>query len=113
MILWQPSSEQIQRANITALIQRVEQQEGESFKDFHSFYDWTIHHPEIFWGAVWDFCGIISSRPHACVLRDPHLMPGASWFPGARLNFAENLLRYQDGRTALVFWMRVFGDLKL
>ena len=69
-----------------------------------SCYRWSIEKPEEFWQSVWDFCGIVASRPAENVVVDFDRFPGARWFPGARLNFAENLLRHRDDRRALVFW---------
>ena len=56
-----------------------------------------------FWAAMWEFGGIQASRTYDAVLDDVHHFPGAKWFEGARLNFAENLLRYRDDRPALIF----------
>ena len=63
-----------------------------------------MENPEIFWNEVWDSCGVIASRKGSTVLVDGDKMPGARWFPEARLNFAENLLRRGDRGDALVFW---------
>ena len=71
--------------------------------DYQSLYEWSIAHPEQFWAAMWDFGGIIASRRWDEVLVGGGRMPGAKWFTGARLNFAENLLRYRDDREAIVF----------
>ena len=104
MKLWEPSADQIKNAQITALMERIGQQFALEFADFQSFYDWTIREPEHFWEAVWEFFGIISSQPYSRVLEKGREMHEAKWFPGARLNFAENLLRYRDEQTAIVFW---------
>jgi acetoacetyl-CoA synthetase len=69
-----------------------------------ALYTWSVKEPAKFWDAVWDFCGIIGSRPSPVVLADSATMPGARWFPGAQLNFAQNLLRHTDDRSACVFW---------
>lgn len=60
------------------------------------------HIPE-FWDPFWKFADIIASKRYDEMVSDPSLMPGAKWFFGAELNFAENLLRYRDDRTALIF----------
>ena len=101
MKLWEPSEEQIQKANLTRF---MEQYFSESFDDYHEFYAWSVREPERFWAAVWDFCGIIASRSYSSILCDAHKMPGARWFPDSHLNFAENLLRFRDDHTAIVFW---------
>ena len=64
---------------------------------------WSIEQPEEFWSAVWDFCEVIGEKG-SVVLRDGDRMPGAQWFPEARLNFAENLLTRRDDSEAIVSW---------
>ena len=71
---------------------------------YPALYDWSVEKPEEFWQALWEFGGVVASQPWDRVVDDFHLLPGARWFPEARLNFAENLLRYRDDRRALVFW---------
>ncbi len=86
---------------MTAFIDWVNQT-GLSINDYASLYQWSIDHPDHFWSCFWDFSGIISSCKWDRVVDDLDAMPGASWFPGARLNFAENLLQYKDDRTAII-----------
>jgi acetoacetyl-CoA synthetase len=102
--VWIPSRQQFTRANLTAFIESLRQQGNPEVSDFPALYQWSIDHPDRFWEAVWAFTNIIASRPHSCVVKGFPQMPGAKWFPDARLNFAENLLRYRDDRLALVFW---------
>ena len=104
MKLWEPTADQARSAKLTQFIGQLECQQSVSFDDYHAFYDWTIREPELFWEAVWNFCGIVASQTYSHVISDRHKMPGARWFPGSRLNFAENLLRFCDDRPALVFW---------
>jgi len=101
--LWQPSPERIARANLTAFRRRVRERTAPQVTDFASLYRWSVERPEQFWSAVWDFCEVRGTRPPGPVLIDGDRMPGARWFPGARLNFAENLLRRRDTGEALVF----------
>ncbi|UHQ57143.1 acetoacetate--CoA ligase [Microbulbifer sp. YPW16] len=70
-------------------------------EDYHALHQWSVDHREEFWKLLWDETGVIASERGDTVLENDE-MPGARWFPGARLNFAENLLRYRDDRTALV-----------
>ncbi len=86
---------------MTAFIDWVNQT-GLSINDYASLYQWSIDYPDHFWSCFWDFSGIISSCKWDRVVDDLDAMPGASWFPGARLNFAENLLQYEDDRTAII-----------
>jgi acetoacetyl-CoA synthetase len=73
------------------------------FANYDQLYQWSVTDIADFWAAVWDFLQIKVSRPYDQVVDDLSKMPGARWFPGARLNFAENLLQYRDDKTALVF----------
>ncbi|MEO8159689.1 MAG: acetoacetate--CoA ligase [Betaproteobacteria bacterium] len=103
-ILWQPSKERITRSNITAFIKLVNKRWQAGVADSNALYEWSVSQPEQFWTSVWDFCGVIAEERGERVLVDGEKMPGAQWFPDARLNFAENLLRRRDGETAMVFW---------
>ena len=97
--LWKPSPERTGNALMTDFFQYV----GLSGVAYSEAHRWSIERPEEFWSAVWDFCGVVGEKG-TVVLRDGDRMPGAQWFPEARLNFAENILRRYDGSEALVFW---------
>jgi len=71
-------------------------------EDYQALWQWSVDHPAAFWDAVWKFCDVRASREPEGVLADGRRMPGARWFPGARLNFAENLLRFRDSSPALI-----------
>ncbi len=101
--LWEPSPERIQQSNMVRFINHVNETYGKDFSSFPSLYRWSVENIAQFWAAMWDFAGIKASIPYETVVDDPFKMPGAKWFSGARLNFAENLLRYRDERTAIVF----------
>ena len=102
--LWQPSRERIERANLTAFIRDARQRWNVGVSDFPSLYKWSVTEPEHFWHSVWSFCKVIGARGNGPVLTGGDRMPGAKWFPEARLNFAENLLRRRDRAPAIVFW---------
>ena len=74
------------------------------FADYDALYQWSIEQPEHFWREVWSFCDVIGEGPGNVTVEHRERMPGARWFPQARLNFAENLLRRRDHAPALVFW---------
>ncbi len=95
--LWRPSPE---RAAQT-LMARFMAEAGH--RDYAALHRWSVEHSEDFWNRVWDFAGVRGTRG-ARTLVDGDRMPGAKWFPDARLNFAENLLRDRDGSDAIVFW---------
>jgi acetoacetyl-CoA synthetase len=101
--IWCPSQERVRAANMTRFMDLVNDRHGTSFTGYEELYRWSIAELSAFWADVWDFCGIIASRPFHDVIDDPAKMPGARWFSCARLNFAENLLRYRDERTAIIF----------
>lgn len=100
--LWTPDRARIEQANITHFMQRMGEQSGRSLNNYDELYAWSIEQPEAFWRGVWDFCGIIGDQGEGPTLIDGDKMPGAKFFPQARLNFAENLLRYRDDRVAIL-----------
>ena len=101
--LWSPSPEQIRDSNLTRFIQYVNQRFAKKFSTYDDLYEWSVTEIADFWKTWWDFAEVRASRECDTVIDDPKRMPGASWFIGAQLNFTENLLRYRDGQTALVF----------
>jgi len=100
--LWIPSDERIQEANLTKFIALVNKKHGLKIRSYAELHRWSVDKVSDFWSAAWDFTGIISSRRFDRVVDDISKFPGARWFVGARLNFAENLLRHRDERIALV-----------
>jgi len=103
-MLWAPSRKQVEQANMTRFIKYVNERYGKRFSNYYDeLYFWSVDAIPDFWAAMWDFLGIIHSKSYEQVVDDPHKMPGAKWFKGAELNFAENLLRYRDNQTALIF----------
>ena len=102
-ILWQPTEEQIAASNMNRFMQFVNDKYGTDFSDYPAMWDWSVDRISDFWAAMWEFLDIQASVPYKSVIDDPAKMPGAKWFEGARLNFAENMLRYRDDRPALVF----------
>jgi acetoacetyl-CoA synthetase len=74
-----------------------------NFEEYGELHDWSIRNLPEFWADMWQVAEIVTSREYDSVIDDTNRMPGAKWFAGARLNFAENLLRYRDDSTAIVF----------
>ena len=101
--LWVPSEERRKQANITRFIEQVNAWYGLNISSYADLYRWSVESIPDFWAAIWDFVGIKSSQRYDLVVDDLTKFPGAKWFPGARLNFAENLLRYRDDRLAFIF----------
>lgn len=103
-LLWQPSGERIKRTNMFRFMGFINHKYGKTIEDYASLYDWSINNIKDFWASWWEFAEIIASVPFSAVIDDVTKMPGAKWFAGAELNFAENLLRYRDAHKALVFY---------
>ncbi len=101
--LWIPSVERKEKANITNFIDTVNRRRQNDFKTYADLYQWSVEQIPDFWAELWDFAEIKYSRRFDTVVDDLSRFPGARWFPGRGLNFAENLLRYRDNRTALIF----------
>jgi len=100
--LWSPTTRRKREANINRFMRLIRQERDPGVRDYESLYDFSIDSPKAFWRAVWEFGGVVGSAGSRTVEHFERL-PGASWFPDASLNFAENLLRYRDDRDALVF----------
>jgi len=102
-VLWEPKPDAIAKANMTRFIRHINERYQTSFSNYNELYEWSVDNIADFWASLWDFLGIIHSKGYDQVVDDPEKMPGASWFSGAHLNFAENLLRFRDDHTALIF----------
>ena len=101
--LWQPSAERIARSQLAQFTAFVKARFPEAeVSDYQQLHQWSITATEDFWRSIWDYCDVISSRSSERVVTDRDRMPGASWFPEAQLNFAENLLRRRGDSTAIV-----------
>ena len=88
---------------MTRFMEYVGKRHNIRFSGYFDLYDWSIDHIPEFWADVWGFVGITASKTYDKVVEDLERFPGTDWFPGAELNFAENLLRYRDERSAFVF----------
>ena len=95
--LWQPNPNTVGDTRMAMFMQAM------GHGRYADLWQWSIDQPEVFWSKLWDFCGAIGDKGQT-VLRDGDRMPGARWFPEARLNYAENLLKNRDEGEALVFW---------
>ena len=102
-LLWQPTGERIKKTGMYRFMEAVNARYGKAFKSYDDLYRWSVSDIPAFWSAMWDYEEVIYSRPYTEVVDDVHRLPGARWFEGARLNFAENLLRCRDDRIALSF----------
>ena len=101
-LLWTPSPDQVAGANLTAFTGWLGRERGLRFDGYGALWRWSVTDLEAFWQAVWDYFGIAASTPPDRVL-DGRAMPGARWFPGARLNYAQHVLRSErPGTDALL-----------
>ena len=102
-MLWKPSEQRIKSSNMYKFMQFINERHGTEFQEYMPLYRWSVESIPEFWAAFWDYAEIKCSKTYDTVVDDLTRMPGAKWFQGARLNFAENLLRYRDEHTALIF----------
>jgi acetoacetyl-CoA synthetase len=101
--LWEPSEERIKSTNMYRFMTRVNETFNKNFTDYTGLWEWSVQNLEDFWALAWDFLDIKASVPYEQVIQNKDKMPGAKFFTGSKLNFAENLLRCKDDRTALIF----------
>ncbi len=102
-LLWKPTEERIRNTNMHQYMQYVNQHYSKDFKSYDDLYQWSTTEIPSFWESIWKYGEVIASTPYTQVVDDATRMPGAKWFEGARMNFAQNLLRYRDDRVALSF----------
>ena len=102
-LLWTPTEARIKSTNLHRFMSSINTKYNQTFSEYATLYQWSLENIPEFWSMMWEFADIIASKPYDQVIDDLGKMPGAQWFSGARLNFAENLLRYRDDQTALVF----------
>src|SRR5262245_13466618 len=118
MILWQPGPERVAHSNLTRFTHFFESRTGRTFDDIASLHEYSVREIWRFWAAMWQFAGVIGD-PGGRAVVDADRMPGARFFPDARLNFAEQLLQGPDDAPALLaatesdgVRMWTFGDLR-
>ena len=101
-LLWEPSEGAKARANVTRFIGWLKKARSLHFDTYDDLWRWSVEDPEGFWSSIWEFYGVQSHQPYTRVLGERR-MPGAQWFTGARLNYAEHALRRRDEHPALMF----------
>ncbi len=105
--LWVPSEERKKNSNMTRFMGYVNRRFNKEFTGYFDLYDWSVKNIPDFWTSVWDFLEIKASRKYHKVVDDLSKFPGAQWFVGAELNFAENLLRYRDEEVAIARFLYI------
>ena len=100
--LWSPTHETVKNSLLSQFTNEVADQGAVSFKDYDALHKWSVENPADFWDAYWDFAELKASRKGDIAVKDLDRFPGASWFPEAKLNYAENLLTTRSSKTAFV-----------
>jgi len=100
-LLWEPSAESVERSTMTRYMRWLADERDLEFGDYESLWRWSASEIEDFWASIWDFFEVEASAPYSEVLRD-HAMPGADWFPGARLSYPQHIFRSRDDADVAV-----------
>ncbi|MEZ5625906.1 MAG: AMP-binding protein, partial [Rhodocyclaceae bacterium] len=101
--VWQPTAETIRKAQVTAFMHWLARERGLSFADYDALWQWSVTDIDAFWRALWDYFDLRATGTPECALADAR-MPGATWFPGVRLNYVEQVFRHAtDAHPAIVF----------
>jgi acetoacetyl-CoA synthetase len=122
-ILWTPSETDVENAGLTHFMRWLKTERGRDFQgDPDALWRWSVDEIEEFWGAIWDYFEIISETPYKQVL-ERRVMPGARWFEGSQVNYAENVLRSatdawpaivvadESGNTTDISWAQLSRDV--
>ncbi|MCU7845649.1 MAG: acetoacetate--CoA ligase [Candidatus Thiodiazotropha sp. (ex Monitilora ramsayi)] len=102
-VIWEATDQEKANSQMAAFMRMAGKARGREFSDYNDLWRWSVDHPDQFWGYLWRYMEVIASREWERVLLNENAMPGAVWFKGARLNFAQNLLRYRDDHPAILF----------
>ena len=100
--LWSPTHETVRNSLLSQFTNEVADQGAGSFDDYDALHQWSVENPADFWAAYWDFAELKASQKGDIAVKDLDRFPGASWFPEAKLNYAENLLSTRSSKTAFV-----------
>ncbi len=112
-LLWEPSEEAVERATITRYVRWLEETRGLRFDDYAALWQWSVDDLEAFWSSIWEFGEVKTAAPYERVLGSRE-MPGAEWFPGARLNYAEHIFaRARGPEPALIARSETRDDVTL
>jgi acetoacetyl-CoA synthetase len=100
-VLWTPDDARIERATITRYARWLAETKGVETTGYHDLWSWSVDELEVFWESIWEFFDVRASEPYERVL-DARVMPGAEWFPGAKLSFAEHVFRDRDPQAVAI-----------
>jgi acetoacetyl-CoA synthetase len=102
-IIWSPSTERIENTVLMSYMKWLKEKKGLDFSEYNTLWKWSVDKLEDFWESIWEFFDIKATAKYEQVLVDRN-MPGAKWFDGATLNYAENVFeKYQENKTAIIF----------
>ncbi len=101
--LWEPSKEYIEQTEIYRFMQFVNKEHNQNIQNGKDLYKWSIESNDLFWSSIWSFGNVIASKQYDKVIEDAKVFPGTKWFTGAKLNFAENMLKFRDDQAAFIF----------
>jgi acetoacetyl-CoA synthetase len=110
-LLWKPSPESIERRMMTRYIRWLEEERGLTLPDYQALWEWSVNELEDFWGSIWEYFGVSSPTPYSSALAE-RTMPGACWFEGAQLNYAEHLFRGRDDAVVAILHASELRDLE-
>jgi acetoacetyl-CoA synthetase len=113
-LLWEPSAESVERATMTRYMRWLAAERERSFDDYQALWEWSVTELEEFWASIWDFFAVRAATPYSQVLPE-RVMPGASWFPGAELSYADHIFRgKRDADVAILHAseLRELGELR-
>ena len=103
-LLWTPSEDVKRASNMYAFMEMVDREKGRQYGNYAELYRFSVDEPEAFWDILFRYLGIVHSTGYERTVDDIHNFPGARWFPGCRLNYAENLLRHEaNDEPCLIF----------
>jgi acetoacetyl-CoA synthetase len=101
-IMWQPTADQVPITEMDKFRCQINEKFNLQLESYEDLHNWSVTNISEFWGEMWGYGDIIYSESYKEAVDDLTKMPGAKWFSGARLNYAENLLRFRDNKIALV-----------
>lgn len=110
-IIWQPSKERIESSVLTKYMRWLKEKKNLHFENYQQLWQWSVDQLEDFWETVWEFCEVKYKDPYKSVLNE-RKMPGAKWFEGATLNYAENIFSKSQGNKRAIYFKSENGTRK-
>ena len=110
-ILWKPKN--VEKTKMMQFLNRINTSYSLDIKSYEDLHRWSIENISDFWKEIWNASDTVHSKSYNDIVDDVHKMPGAKWFQGSRINFAENLLRFKDDRVAIHFQSENFTEQKI